>query len=84
MKKFVLAVTVLCAVLLVGCGDEAPQNDVSVSAGINTEVSMSRVAHYYGNLTVYKCDQTGVYYVVNHLGGVAVLINADGTPYTGE
>lgn len=33
--------------------------------------------------SVYRHKQTGVYYIVSS-GGVCVIVNADGTPYTGE
>jgi len=32
---------------------------------------------------VYRHEQTGVYYIATNNGGVCVMVNADGTPYTG-
>lgn len=41
------------------------------------------------NYAICKHDKTGVYYIIYkpywvNRGGISVMLNADGTPYTGE
>lgn len=57
-------------------------------AETNTEAAAETVTETKETFTkvakdVYRHEQTGVYYIVTYKGGVCVVVNADGTPYTG-
>jgi len=57
-------------------------------AETNTEAAAETVTEMKETFTkvaskVYRHEQTGVYYIATNNGGVCVMVNADGTPYTG-
>lgn len=57
-------------------------------AETNTETAAETVTEMKETFTkvadsVYRHEQTGVYYIATDFGGVCVVVNADGTPYTG-
>lgn len=80
MKKVICLM--LCAVMLLalcGCGynkagrDERQGNDERLTVIYND-----------GYCVIYRDNETGVQYFTRPNAGSCVLVNADGTPYTGE
>ena len=68
---------VLCAVMalmLIGCGAKAEAKD-------NGRLT---VIYERGVITILQDNATGVQYITRHQGGTCVMVNADGTPHTGE
>ena len=76
MKKFLLIVTLILALTLSGCN----------KYDIRTESSDYRLTIVYsdGYTTIYKDNNTGVQYIRSYDAGICVMLNADGTPYTGD
>ena len=86
MKKFIKISAILCALCIVltmtGCGstkkayadeDDAPKTMTIVDST--------------NGYTIYRHDETGVHYFCRDAGygkSVCVMLNPDGTPYTGE
>lgn len=70
MKKVICLL--LCAVmLLVLCG-----------CGFNNDERMT-VVYNNGRCVIFRDNETGVHYLSRN-AGFCVMVNADGTPYTGE
>lgn len=61
----------------------SPHIDTTVQATVPNEVTLT-YADYGINYYVYKHEQTGVYYLFSKNGGFCVMLNKDGTPYTGN
>ena len=73
-KRFiciVLCVVMIC--ILIGCTE--------ASAAMRRE-NMTLVDKSTP-FRIYRHDSTGVYYLVCNYGGISIMVNADGTPYTG-
>lgn len=69
---------VLCVVItfvLIGC-DESP-------APAEMRVEQMTLMDSPHPFRVYRHDSTGVYYLICNYGGTTIMVNADGTPYTG-
>lgn len=80
MKRIIVA---LLAVLIVfafcGCED---------SSGDETSLDTIHITNCYDGdvIQIYRHEETGVYYLggSSFRSGWCVMVNADGTPYTGE
>lgn len=86
MKKIIVALlTVLMIFAFCGCentsGDETSFDDETSSNNIHMTKCYSE-----GYCRVYRHEETGVYYLGGDSFGAGwcVMVNADGTPYTGE
>ena len=92
LKLFtVLIISVIAVITLTSC---EPVQINTQTVGSFTEVECGKFAssndsHY----TILVHNETGVYYLVTNFigsdgreyrGGITVLLNADGTPYTGK
>ena len=73
-KRFIcIALCVVMICMLIGCTEaSAAQRRENM-----TLVDVS--AHF----RIYRHDSTGVYYLTYNYGGTTIMVNADGTPYTG-
>lgn len=70
MKKIIVALlTFLIAFAFCGCKQKSDMFIV-VESGVD--------------YTIYQHKDTGVYYLQFDKRGITVMLNADGTPYTGE
>ena len=74
MKKILcLILIIVMALTLVGCG----------KANANSSERIQRI-YDDGLFQIYKDTETGVHYLFSYQrGGLTVMFNADGTPYTG-
>ena len=79
MKKAICLI--LCAVMLLalcGCGfNKAGKAERQENDGRMT------VVYNDGFCVIYRDNETGVHYLSRN-AGFCVMVNADGTPYTGE
>ena len=80
MKKLIVALlTVLLVFAFCGC------ENTSDNATNSNKVHMVK---YYDDefIRIYRHEETGVYYLGGNSwrAGWCVMVNADGTPYTGE
>lgn len=80
MKKIIVALlTVLMIFAFCGCentsGDETSLNTIHMTKCYDD-----------GVIRIYRHEETGVYYLGGdtYRAGWCVMVNADGTPYTGE
>lgn len=80
MKKIMVALlTVLIVFAFCGCenksGNETSLNTIHMTKCYDDEI-----------IRIYRHEETGVYYLGgdNDRAGWCVMVNADGTPYTGE
>ena len=80
MKKIIVALlTVLLVFAFCGCentsGDETSLNTIHMTKCYDDKV-----------IQIYRHEETGVYYIggSSFRSGWCVMLNADGTPYTGE
>lgn len=81
MKKLIaIILCVVMAIGLFGCGVD--KNTVQNERADNDR----RMAVLYsdGFCIVYRDNETGVQYIVQPRGGMAAMLNPDGTPYTGN
>ena len=71
MKRKAVAILIALACLLMGCGDRAPKqyDDRMKYAGKGFDYA------------VLIDRETGVCYLKTSYGGLAVMVNQDGTPY---
>lgn len=80
MKKVICLM--LCAVMLLalcGCGyNKAGRGETQENDG--------RMAVVYSDFwcSIHRDNETGVHYFCRPDAGVCVMVNADGTPYTGK
>lgn len=80
MKRIIVA---LLAVLIVFafCGCEDSSDD-------ETSLNTIHITNCYDDevIQIYRHEETGVYYLggSSYRSGWCVMVNADGTPYTGE
>ncbi|MBQ2174028.1 MAG: hypothetical protein II453_02790 [Alphaproteobacteria bacterium] len=86
MKKIIVALlTVLLVFAFCGCENTSECENTSRNETSLNNVHMTKC---YDNSTivVYRHDETGVYYLggASFRSGWCVMVNADGTPYTGE
>ena len=79
MRRVIVALlTVLIVFAFCGCedkgGDETPSNTIHISNCYDD-----------GVIQIYRHEETGVYYLggSSYRSGWCVMVNADGTPYTG-
>lgn len=80
MKKVICLI--LCAVMLLalcGCGYNKPGK-------VKTQENNFRMTIVYndGFCIIYRDNETGVQYFSRSYAGSCVMVNADGTPYTGK
>ena len=80
MKKIIVALlTVLLVFAFCGCKNTS-DNETSINTIHMTEC--------YNDccIRIYRNEETGVYYLggSSYRSGWCVMVNADGTPYTGE
>lgn len=75
IKIILLAVLVLVTVVVCfgGCTKRADE----------PTKEMTLIDYRNGDYKIYKHDKTGVYYFAYDGNGVCVMLNPDGTPYTG-
>lgn len=84
MKKLISIL--LCVVMVMGlCGCSVLETHVEAFAD---EASFSVVEEGH-NYAICKHNETGVYYIIydpsgSYRGGMSVMLNPDGTPYTGR
>lgn len=80
MKKVICLM--LCAIMLLalcGCGyNKAGRSETQENDGRMT------VIYNDGYCVIYRDNETGVQYFSRPNAGSCVMVNADGTPYTGE
>ena len=79
----IIAIVVIVSITAVLIASVSPHIDATVQATVPNEVTLTYTdcgINYY----VYKHEQTGVYYLFSNNGGFCVMLNPDGTPYTGE
>lgn len=64
----------------VGCDRNTSNREIS-----SQKIHMT-ICYDDGTVKVYRNDETGVYYIggSSYRSGWCVMVNADGTPYTGE
>lgn len=71
-----IALCAVMALMLIGCAakaEAAVENEQLVYLGTS------------GSFRIYRHEQAGVYYLADKgVNGLTVMLNADGTPYTGE
>ncbi len=80
MKKIIVALlTILLVFAFCGC-----ENKRDGETSINT-IHMTECYNDCG-IRIYRNEETGVYYLggSSYRSGWCVMVNADGTPYTGE
>ena len=82
MKKIIVALlTVLLVFAFCGCESENISNN-------ETNLDNVHMTKCYDDeiIRIYRHEETGVYYLGgdNDRAGWCVMVNADGTPYTGE
>lgn len=74
MKKAFIILTALALALLCGCGySEAGHAD-----------KVLEFIYLDNGWSIARDTRTGVQYLRAYKGGVCVMVNPDGTPYTGE
>ena len=82
MKKIIVALlTVLIVFAFCGCGCEnTSDNETSLNTIHMTKCYDDEI------IRIYRHEETGVYYLGGDTdrAGWCVMLNADGTPYTGE
>ena len=80
--KFILFFLALAVVLtLTGCGTKRDYGESDKAPHVMTVVDMT------AGYTIYKHDTTGVWYFCvdgSYGRAVCVMVNPDGSPYTGE
>lgn len=69
-----IALCAVMALMLIGCCAKA-------EAKGNERLT---VIYERGVITILQDNATGVQYITRHQGGTCVMVNVDGTPYTGE
>lgn len=69
-----IALCAVMALMLIGCAAKAEAKD-------NDRLT---VIYASGVITILQDNATGVQYISRVQGGTCVMVNADGTPYTGE
>lgn len=81
MKKRLLLLAMTLAVLIIamtgGCSYNAIDKDTSEGDGRLTLI------YEDGLCTIYRDNDTGVQYISQYNRGTCVMVNDDGTPYTG-
>ena len=80
MKRFLLVIAIIVMLLaLCGCGYNKPGK-------VKTQENDGRMTLVYndGYCVIYRDNETGVHYFSRSYSGSCVMVNADGTPYTGE
>lgn len=76
MKKLIVALlTVLLVFAFYGC-ENTSKNETSLN-----NIHMTKCYDNF-SICIYRHEETGVYYLGSD--GWCVMVNADGTPYTGE
>lgn len=80
MKRIIVALLVVLIVFAF-CGCENKSNDEAPLDTIHITNSYDD-----GVVQIYRHEETGVYYLggSSYRSGWCVMVNADGTPYTGE
>lgn len=78
-----IALVVTVSIMTVLIAVVSPHIDTTAQATVQNEVTLT-YTDYGINYYVYKHEQTGVYYLFSKNGGFCVMLNPDGTPYTGE
>ena len=81
-----LICVVLCAVItlaLVGCAATTEPIEETHIDGSTKYTKVMSVVFRDGDCWIYRHNETGVYYLSYRGAGVTVMLNADGTPYTG-
>lgn len=89
MKKKIIAFLLLVSALVcTGCGSKNIFSSTKAAYDDADDApKMMTVVDSTGGYTVYKHDETGVHYFCRDAGSgksVCVMVNADGTPYTGS
>ena len=78
-----LALVFALAILLTGCTEQKHEAN-KIDDKIDDRHRLDIMDICFNRYIVFRDNITGVYYVGNVHGGVCVMTNADGTPYTGE
>lgn len=82
MKKLLIIIcaTILIVLVTVGCERNHPNREIS-----SQNIHMT-ICYDDNTVRVYRNEETGVYYIggSSYRSGWSVMVNADGTPYTGE
>ena len=80
-----VALILLAVILVVAC--TGCNNTKKAYEGAENAPKMMTVVDSTDGYTIYKHDETGVHYFCRDAGygkSVCVMLNADGSPYTGE
>jgi len=74
LKKIMLILCALMVLAMCGCAEmETSENDGRIT-----------IIYYNTSVAIYRDNLTGVQYIgKTGGGGICVMVNADGTPYTG-
>lgn len=80
MKKFFIFLAVLALALLCGCGYSEANTEQEQGPDAIELVYRSDL----GGLQIVRDTRTGVQYVCVTQTGICVMVNQDGTPYTGK
>lgn len=83
MKKFFIFLTALALLLLCGCGYSEASTEQEQGPDVIELVYRSDLADL-GRWQIVRDTRTGVQYVCVVQAGICVMVNPDGTPYTGE
>lgn len=83
MKK--IFISLIVCLMLTCCCAPADYSGYDVKPTTTTK-SKPKVEHFdniknSGNFLVVKHRETGVMYMINYHGGIAIIVNEDGTPY---
>ena len=90
LKLFiVLIISVIAMITLTAC---EPAQINTQTVGSFTEVESGKLVYSDGQYTILVHNETGVYYIATNFtssngiifNGITVLLNTDGTPYTGK
>jgi hypothetical protein len=79
-----LLVVIFLLITLVGCSEAATKTEYET---YNEAPKMMTIVDSTSGYTIYRHDETGVHYFSRDSGygkAVCVMVNADGSPYTGE
>lgn len=90
LKLFIVLIISIIAMIIITACEPAQINTKTV--GSFTEVECGKLVSSDGYYTILVHNATGVYYIATNFtssnqanySGITVLLNADGTPYTGR